>query len=77
MEKLIKDFKSLSKFIGIISLYHVCNLVSYLVDLSNVDLSSLVSTPLFSTSASPIRSGRRPYLSPIHIMLLATASHLA
>ena len=40
MEKLIKDFKSLSKFIGIISLYHVYNLVSYLVDFSNVDLST-------------------------------------
>ena len=40
MEKLIKDFKSLSKFIGIISLYHVYNLVSYLMDLGNVDLST-------------------------------------
>lgn len=40
MEKLIKEFRSLCKFIGIISLYQVYNLVSYLMDVWNMDVST-------------------------------------
>ena len=44
MEKLIKDFKSLSKFIGIISLYHMYTLVIYLMNLNNLDVSTVDAT---------------------------------
>ena len=40
MEKITKELKSLSKFIGFIGLYQVYNLVDYLNDVAKVDIST-------------------------------------
>lgn len=40
MEKITKELKSISKVLGFIALYHVCNLVTYIKGLDTLDLST-------------------------------------